>query len=371
VKRVTTLIVAVSVFLSMFSPWLTSTAQAAPGNYLIVLDPGDGGVVGATGPTGLQEKVVNLDIALRVRDRLVGAGYRVIMTRDSDNPVSLAQRVDIANRNNASVFVSIHTNAVSNREVHGTETYFSSRGAPYGFHLANHIQSRVVINTGSQSRGVKDGAFFVLTHTTMPAALQEGEFISNPDKEALLRTDAFRDKIAQGIFEGIVNFLNEYGAATISPTNYTYRAAYNDYQRTPSSLSPGQQVSFPFAVRNLSNFTWSSSPPNQVNLSYHLYDSRGRMVTSLNGLRSPLPRNVAPGEVVEFTATIQAPTSLGTYTIAYDMVHEGVSWFSQKGAGMERRTFSVGGTASASPTPSGAVTNDTSLVGVSQVTEQQ
>ncbi|GFP24505.1 N-acetylmuramoyl-L-alanine amidase, partial [Candidatus Hakubella thermalkaliphila] len=82
--------------------------------------------------------------------------------------------------------------------------------------------SRVVINTGSQSRGVKDGAFFVLTHTTMPAALQEGEFISNPDKEALLRTDAFRDKIAQGIFEGIVNFLNEYGAATISPTNYTY-----------------------------------------------------------------------------------------------------------------------------------------------------
>ncbi|GFP19908.1 N-acetylmuramoyl-L-alanine amidase [Candidatus Hakubella thermalkaliphila] len=121
-KRVTTLIVAVSVFLSMFSPWLTSTAQAAPGNYLIVLDPGDGGVVGATGPTGLQEKVVNLDIALRVRDRLVGAGYRVIMTRDSDNPVSLAQRVDIANRNNASVFVSIHTNAVSNREVHGTKT---------------------------------------------------------------------------------------------------------------------------------------------------------------------------------------------------------------------------------------------------------
>ncbi|GFP43754.1 N-acetylmuramoyl-L-alanine amidase, partial [Candidatus Hakubella thermalkaliphila] len=156
-----------------------------------------------------------------------------------------------------------------------------------------------------------------------------------------------------------------------SPASSTYRAAYNDYQRTPSSLSPGQQVSFPFAVRNLSNFTWSSSPPNQVNLSYHLYDSRGRMVTSLNGLRSPLPRNVAPGEVVDLTITIQAPTSLGTYTIAYDMVHEGVSWFSQKGAGMERRTFSVGGTASASPTPSGAVTNDTSLVGVSQVTEQQ
>ncbi|GFP22296.1 hypothetical protein HKBW3S06_01523, partial [Candidatus Hakubella thermalkaliphila] len=156
-----------------------------------------------------------------------------------------------------------------------------------------------------------------------------------------------------------------------SPASFTYRAAYNDYQRTPSSLSPGQQVSFPFAVRNLSNFTWSSSPPNQVNLSYHLYDSRGRMVTSLNGLRSPLPRNVAPGEVVDLTITIQAPTSLGTYTIAYDMVHEGVSWFSQKGAGMERRTFSVGGTASASPTPSGAVTNDTSLVGVSQVTEQQ
>ena len=356
-KKAGALILVVGVFLSMFSPWLASTAQAAPGNYLVVLDPGDGGVVGATGPTGLQEKVVNLDIALRVRDKLVGAGYRVMMTRDGDNPVSLPERVAIANRNNANVFVSIHTNSVARPEVHGTETYFSSQGAPYGNLLAHHIQSRVVINTGSQNRGVKDRAFFVITHTTMPAALQEGEFISNPDKEALLRTDGFRDQIAQGIFEGIVNFLNQYGnvatasSPELNPAHYTYRAAYNDFQRTPSSLSPGQQVSFPFAVRNLSNFTWSSSPPNQVNLSYHIYDSRGRMVTSLNGLRSPLPRNVAPGEVVNLTITIQAPTSPGTYTIAYDMVLEGVSWFSQRKAGVERRTFSVGGTAAASPLP--------------------
>jgi N-acetylmuramoyl-L-alanine amidase len=296
------------------------------------------------------------------------------MTRDGDVRVSLDERVAIANRNAANIFVSIHTNAAISPEAHGTETYFSSRGAPYGDRLAHNIQSRVVAIIGSRNRGVKDRAFHVLTHTTMPAALHESEFISNPDREALLRTDSFRDQIAQGIFEGIVNFLNQYGSVAgasspeLNPANFTFRAAYND-QRTPSSLSPGQRVSFPFAVRNLSNFTWSSSPPHQVNLSYHIFDSRGRMVTALDGLRSPLPRNVAPGEVVDLTVTIQAPTTPGTYTIAFDMVHEGVSWFSQRGAGMEKSTFGVGEAAPAGLT--GAVTNDTSLRGVSQVTEQQ
>ncbi len=355
-KRVAALILGVGVFLALFSPWLTSTAQAAPADYLIVLDPGHGGEIGATGPTGLAEKVVNLDVALKVRARLIAAGYRVVMTRDGDSTVSNDQRVAIANLNNASIFVSIHTNSVGRPDIHGTETYFSSRGAAYGKQLTHHIQSRVVASIGSQDRGIKDGNFFVLIHTKMPAALQEAEFISNPDKEALLKTDSFRDQIAQGIFEGIVNFLNQYGNVTatsspaLDPANYTYTAAYNDYQKTPSSLSPGQKVSFAFAVRNLSNFTWSSSPPNQVNLSYLIFDSRGRVVID-NGLRSPLPKNVAPGEVVDLTMTIQAPTTPGTYQIKYDMVHEGVTWFSQRKAGVEVRTFSVGGTTSASPLP--------------------
>ncbi|GAH66504.1 unnamed protein product, partial [marine sediment metagenome] len=70
-------------------------------------------------------------------------------------------------------------------------------------------------NTGSKNRGTKDGGFYVLNHTNMPAALQEGEFLSNPDKEALLKTDAFRNKIAQGIYEGIVNYLNKYGGQSV------------------------------------------------------------------------------------------------------------------------------------------------------------
>ncbi|GAG66158.1 unnamed protein product, partial [marine sediment metagenome] len=286
----------------IFTPFFTNLLFANPG-YLICLDPGHGGRdPGAVGPTGLMEKVVNLDIAYKVKNKLQAKGYSVVMTRTSDTYLSLDQRVAIANNNKATVFVSIHNNAFILPTPHGTETYYSSSGAPYGYYLADAIQQRVVANTGSNNRGTKDGGFYVLNHTNMPAALQEGEFLSNPDKEALLKTDSFRNKIAQGIYEGVVNYLNKYGGGQSSGT---YGATYDDAANTPTSMEINKTYTIPITITNTGTLKWPSTGTNKVNLSYHWYDTAGRRIVR-DGQRTSLLSDMAQGQKATLNAEVLA-----------------------------------------------------------------
>ncbi len=192
----------------------------------VVIDAGHGGAdSGAVGPNGLTEKEVNLDIALRTRDLLRAGGYPVVMTRETDISPNLPPRdltgdgsigigddlqarVDIANRVGASIFVAIHNNASLSSGAGGTETYHWSGvdSESDSARLAKVIQEEIVSEIGLASRGVYGANFYVLRRTDMPAALVEGGFLSNPVEEALLGTPSFRQKIAQGVFDGIKRY---------------------------------------------------------------------------------------------------------------------------------------------------------------------
>lgn len=172
----------------------------------IVIDPGHGGKdPGAIGPSGLQEKDVVLKVALKVRDLLESYGYTVIMTRTTDVYLSLQERCDIANNNDADLFISIHNNSFSDPSANGTET-FSYLPNDEGGQVAKLMQSKLIEALGLRNRGHKTADFYVLRNTKMPAVLTELAFISNPKEEALLKTDEFQTKSAKAIVDSIIGF---------------------------------------------------------------------------------------------------------------------------------------------------------------------
>jgi len=174
----------------------------------IMIDAGHGGKdPGAIGPTGLREKDVNLPVATKIAELLKAAGVLVRMTRSSDDYVELKDRAAAANNWGADYFVSIHCNSFTSPTAHGTETYCYKFGGK-GEALAKAIQNELIAVTNRTSRGVKEGNFYVLRETKMPAVLTEMAFISNPEEEKLLASTEFQDKCALAIAKGIGKVLN-------------------------------------------------------------------------------------------------------------------------------------------------------------------
>jgi len=185
--------------------------EAAPTGprFTVCIDPGHGGVDSGAAANGVQEKTVNLDIALRAKEIVQAMGYGVIMTRESDVYVSLQDRCVIANRAGATIFVSIHNNAYTSTSK-GTETYcyYSSKE---GRRLATFIHQEVVSRIKRTDRGVKEAGFYVLNNTDMTAALVEGAFLTNAEEAKLLLKSSFRQKIAEGVAAGINDYLVDPG----------------------------------------------------------------------------------------------------------------------------------------------------------------
>lgn len=172
----------------------------------VILDPGHGGTdPGARGPGGLLEKDVALDIAVKARELLSLSGVTVSLTRAEDSYRSLAQRVAASLDDRAEVFVSVHCNSYVAPSAHGTETYYyeSWRGQK----LAVVLQQELIDELERSDRGVREAGFYVLRHTTMPAALAEVAFISNPDEEGLLGDAWFRARAALALFRGLRGYL--------------------------------------------------------------------------------------------------------------------------------------------------------------------
>ena len=172
----------------------------------IVVDPGHGGSdPGATGVTGLKEKVINLAVAKNLVTLLEEAGAKVIVTRSGDHSISNQGRVDLANKAKADVYVSIHANAFTNPESNGTETHYcpeNDNGDASRF-LAGQLQREVVSALGLRDRGVKANSFYVLTKADMPAALVELGFLTNPDEEELLKKELTHSKAAEALYKGL------------------------------------------------------------------------------------------------------------------------------------------------------------------------
>ncbi|MEO1001587.1 MAG: N-acetylmuramoyl-L-alanine amidase [Cyanobacteria bacterium J06638_7] len=179
------------------------------GRYRVVIDPGHGGPdPGAIGIGGLRETNVVLDVSLQVARLLQARGVLVTLTRTSEIDLDLPPRVSIANRSGASAFVSIHANALSmaRPDVNGVETFFFSGGSSQA--LASSLQRRMMAaSPGTPNRGVKQGRFFVIRRTTMPAALVEMGFLTGAIDAPRLANPEFRRRMALAIAAGILDYL--------------------------------------------------------------------------------------------------------------------------------------------------------------------
>ncbi len=195
---------------------LAGKSAVKPKSGIVVLDPGHGGKDnGASGPSGLHEKDVNLDVALQAGKLLQAKGIQVVYSRTDDSYVYLEDISAIANRANADVFVSIHCNSALTSTAGGTESYtFTSINYPELFlqqderkRLATLLQENLIAKLQRSNRGVKEENFSVLRNTQMPAALVELSFISNPTEEQLLASSDYRALAAQAIADAISQYL--------------------------------------------------------------------------------------------------------------------------------------------------------------------
>jgi len=189
----------------------------------VVVDPGHGGTTtvggsspnNATGPTGLLEKVLTLDVCRRVAAK--ARDMKVVLTRSTDTNLGLADRAGIAKANKANAFVSVHFNGWPSPDVQGTETYLHENGSNRSLALAKAIQAHVLGATGLSDRGVKRAAFAVLNpaqHDAATAAcLVEISFLTQASEEARLKVPAYLDALADALLAGISEFLGQSSAA--------------------------------------------------------------------------------------------------------------------------------------------------------------
>jgi N-acetylmuramoyl-L-alanine amidase len=180
--------------------------RVSNGRVVVLIDPGHGGKdPGAVGLGGLREKDIILPISKRIAEVLQQNGVQVVMTRDSDYFVTLPGRVQLAERANADVFVSIHANAVGpgRSDVSGLETYYYDSGLG----LARTVHNSILQSLNVRDRGVRRARFFVLRKSSMPSILVETGYLTGRDDNAKLRTSAYQNQMAEAIARGVLQYL--------------------------------------------------------------------------------------------------------------------------------------------------------------------
>ncbi|MSR24525.1 MAG: N-acetylmuramoyl-L-alanine amidase [Nitrospiraceae bacterium] len=216
---------------------------------IIVIDPGHGGKdPGALGRSGMAEKDITLFVSLRLRELIIKRlGRGVLMTRDRDVFIELEDRAKFANNLGADLFVSVHVNSHPQRSTKGVEIYhfgeatdrralevaarengtpIKDTGIGWEYLVADLLTTKKVQESlelawttkkamiarlddyyDVEDHGVKTAPFYVLRYTAMPSILAEIAFITNPTEERLMQSDAFLNRIAESIFDGVKAYL--------------------------------------------------------------------------------------------------------------------------------------------------------------------
>ena len=181
--------------------------------FFVVIDPGHGGPdPGAIGIGGIRETDIVLEVSKLVKELLSEKGVKVRLTRKNEVDLDLPPRVSFANKMDADIFVSIHANASrgKRRDINGLETFYF-RGWR-GRLLAKRIQKHILrVSPGSPDRGVKQGRFYVIKNTNMPAVLVEIGFLTGRLDARRLEKAAHRKRIAYAISKGILEYLSKVG----------------------------------------------------------------------------------------------------------------------------------------------------------------
>jgi len=225
----------------------------------IVIDAGHGGHdTGTIGPTGLMEKDLCLDVALRlgkiIQQRLPGAD--IVYTRSDDTFIPLEERTNIANQAKADLFISIHANSSQDHAARGVETYYlnlkgsaeamevaarENASSDQGVHDLEDLVKKIARNEkideskefaediqdslakrmqkaskSVKDRGVRKAPFVVLIGADMPSILTEISFLSNPADEKLLKQPECRQRVAEGLYQGVASYLQSLNSMTLN-----------------------------------------------------------------------------------------------------------------------------------------------------------
>lgn len=188
----------------------------------VAIDSGHGGIdPGKIGVGGIYEKNVNLAIAKKLKILLEQSGITVIMTRSDDNglydesdtnkkAVDMKKRVSIINECNVNAAVSIHQNSYVSAESKGAQVFYY-KASDEGKKLAAAIQKNMLKEVDSTNKRVEkaDSTYYMLLHTNVPTVIVECGFLSNPDEAGRLNSEAYQQKVAYGIYCGIMEYLTD------------------------------------------------------------------------------------------------------------------------------------------------------------------
>lgn len=192
---------------SVVTPVQTLNTEIKSDKEIVVIDPGHGGEDEGCARAGVEEKEINLQIGLALRDKLEQMGYEVLLTRETDVEVSLEERANLANAASADVYVSIHQNAWDTSDVTGVETWYhadESNPNPESHRLAKLVHQKVLEATQEKDRDLReDDTLYVIRETKMASCLVETGFLSNAKNRKELCDAEYQAKIVAGIASAI------------------------------------------------------------------------------------------------------------------------------------------------------------------------
>lgn len=232
-QRKRMMIIIGAIFVSIFSYLLGSshmyetveTVSLPVSGKTVILDAGHGGEdQGAESANGITEAETNLKITLKVQKLLEQSGCTVILTRSDDNAIydidkqtlrqkkisDIRNRVKIGNNSSADIFVSIHLNKIPQTQYYGWQTFYKSTNEQ-SKKLATSLQNSLNESIQKENKRVplKIDNVYIIKNVEIPTSIVECGFLSNPEEEAQLQTEEYQDKIAWGIYTGIIGYFYE------------------------------------------------------------------------------------------------------------------------------------------------------------------
>lgn len=204
---------------------LQQTSSTPVSGKVIVVDAGHGVPdEGAESSRGTTEAETNLKIALKLQNLLEQSGCTVILTRSDENAIydldkntlkekkisDIRNRVKIGNNSSADIFVSIHLNKIPQSQYWGWQCFYNS-GNENSSNLAKKIQANLNDSIQKENKRVamKLDTVYIMKHVEIPISIVECGFLSNPEEEQQLLDDEYQNRLAWGIFNGIIDYFNE------------------------------------------------------------------------------------------------------------------------------------------------------------------
>lgn len=208
-------VLAILLILSIGFSGIVAYSASKFNGVTIVLDAGHGGRDGGSiGANGTIEKEINLEYTLLLKEKLTKAGYRVELTRKTDDGLynklannkklsDMKARCDIIKKTNPNLVVSIHMNSFSNKSARGANTYFRADDKASQT-IGDLIQKSLHTQCNATSTKSKVGDYYILNCSYYTAVLIECGFISNPEEENLLNSNQYKEKFTDAVCDGIL-----------------------------------------------------------------------------------------------------------------------------------------------------------------------